>query len=128
MTANAEEQSKISAELSRYAGGTTQWYSTPGYMFTYTDGILALVNLCRCKWLLDAIASYQGSIRKNHPQSEAWQFWELLVDENNKAVLSCYPDDGEPAIARQEIEYTDFPLSKIRVWLASGTLILPSEY
>jgi hypothetical protein len=92
-------------------------------------------------WLMQAIASHiPGVVRKARAAGghAAWiQFWTLTVNPDRSAVLSCVLDKGEPEIARQRIEYTDFDLGKIDVHVASTedgdgrtvwVIMLPSEY
>lgn len=63
------------------------------------------------------------------------QFWTLKVDtDEGTAVLICERDTGDLAI-KHEIEFTDFPLDEIKVWLEVGMVgdeqalvaMLPSE-
>jgi hypothetical protein len=104
--------------------GTEQWYqhfSGP----LYTDGVKQLAELCKAHWLIDAIMSHQQSkaARDNH-----WQLWTLSV-VNSEAVLTMQQDGGLPALIRQEIPYTDFPLDgETRLYFIDGVLLLPSEY
>ena len=72
-------------------------------------------------WLLDAIASWQKELN-----SSQIQFWMLIVNADNSAVLTCERDD-EPVIT-QQIPFTDFPLSEVTLWLCDGVLLLSSEY
>ena len=61
------------------------------------------------------------------------QFWTLKVNEDRTAVAICERDSGNEAF-RQEIPYTDFPLTSIKLFCAAGgpdgemVLMLPSEY
>lgn len=56
------------------------------------------------------------------------QFWKLGVDlEKSSAVLTCDRDKGNVVIA-QEIEYTDFPLAEVKIWVVGKVLMLPGEY
>jgi hypothetical protein len=54
-----------------------------------------------------------------------------LVVKDSRAVLT-YEDGNGNTYAKQEIEYTDFPLEEIKVYACwDGThwmLMLPSEY
>ena len=55
------------------------------------------------------------------------QFWNLQVKPDNSAVLTCERDKDDIALT-QEIEYTDFPLKNVRLYLTNRVLMLPSEY
>ncbi|MCB5272456.1 MAG: hypothetical protein LHW56_11545 [Candidatus Cloacimonetes bacterium] len=86
-------------------------------------------------WLMDAIASYQPQLRK----SEHWdtwasglQVWTLKKMGEDSAVLACKDDQGASVIT-QEIEYTDFDLEEITLWVMPAdantwVIMLPSEY
>lgn len=101
--------------------GTESYYTNPMYPFKWTDGVKYLVENGECYWLLDAIASWQKKL-----DSSQIQFWMLIVNPDNSAVLTCERDD-EPVIT-QQIPFTDFPLEEITLYLCDGVLLLPSEY
>jgi len=108
--------------------GTSHHYQHWAGNLLCTDGTQFL-NENGAGWLIDAIASYQGTAKL---QGLDMQFWHLEVrfDEVRKsksAVLTCRKDSGLPALVTQEIEFTDFPFS-IDIWVQNGTVILPSEY
>ena len=86
-------------------------------------------------WLFDAIASHQPKALKDERLREI-QFWTLTVTEKDglkRAVLTCRADkDEEPAIT-QRIEYTDFDLPEIDLWVGPMdenhfVVMLSSEY
>jgi len=100
--------------------GTTAYhrYSPLFPNFLLTDGACFLAEICEAFWLMDAIASYQGSpaIHRNQRLRQL-QFWTLTVT-GESGILTCQEDsDRKPAI-RQEIPYTDFPLPRIQIWVA----------
>jgi hypothetical protein len=43
-------------------------------------------------------------------------------------VLTCTDGDSEVPIITQQIEWTDFPLPSIRLYVERGVLLLPSEH
>ena len=127
----------------------SQYYGTEGYRFNsitkmagmvYTDGVKAMADLCGAWWLVDAIASHQPKAMKD-PMLRDMQFWTLkripeepepglntlgavLKTKNGgkrkpAAILICERDSGDVAI-KQELEYTDFPLDEIKIWLEAG--------
>ena len=86
-------------------------------------------------WLMDAIASWQPELRKHADQRlRDMQFWTLTVHEDKSAELVCLADNGEPPAAQQHIEYTDFDLPTIDLWVGpveedrKRVIMLPSEY
>lgn len=69
--------------------------------------------------MIDAILSHQ--------RQEDFQVWKLKVNKNNGARLSM-EDGNDNELVVQIIEFTDFPLSEITMWLVNDVLLLPSEY
>jgi len=106
--------------------GTTKWYRHPVVKkMLYTDGIKYVVERAGAYWLIDEI-TYQ----QYHPRvkNEEFQVWELIVDlDKSSAVLTC--DDGNDRILyTKRIDYTDFPLKEIKIYVTNNVILLPSEY
>ena len=86
-------------------------------------------------WLMDAIASHQPKALKNEMLRDI-QFWTLAVAEKDgrkSAVLTCRADSGEKPVITQKIEYTDFDLPKIDLWVEpldenTYVILLPCEH
>jgi len=86
-------------------------------------------------WLMDAISSHQPKALKDERLREM-QFWKLTVTEKDgrkSAVLACRADSGETPAITQRIEYTDFDLPEIDLWVGpvderTYCILLPSEY
>ena|ERR1035437_7198095 len=91
-------------------------------------------------WLITAILSYQLDIfRKKDLRLRDMQFWKLTVrqsGERREATLTCVADSGEKPAVTQNIEYTDFDLPEIDIWVEAGSIdgeheamivMLPSE-
>jgi len=86
-------------------------------------------------WIMDAIASHQPKAMRNERLREM-QFWKLEVTETDgmrSAVLTCRVDSGEEPVITQKIEYTDFDLPEIDLWVApldenNYVIMLPTEY
>jgi len=100
--------------------GTTNYYKHWLGKMLYTDGVCYLVEH-GAAWLVDAIASHQV----NCPQT--FQVWELIV-RDSKGMLTMKEDTGKPELVHQDLEYTDFPLDAITLYLIDGVLLLTSEY
>ena len=111
----------------------------------YTDGIKYLAEKAQCYWLLDVIASHQTKrllademLRDLWLRHASYQLWLLVVGNDHEfikpkyqAVVTCWqdtPNAGIKPAVRQDIEFTDFPLSEIKLYLCHGALMLPSEY
>ena len=114
---------EITVELEQFRGSDIIYKYWLG--LKYTAGIKHLAEIAQCWWLVDAIASYQPNLQDN-PKLQEFQIWHLVV-QHNSGTLICEWDTNQEVL-RQEIEYTDFPLSNIKLYLAENILMLPSEY
>ena len=111
--------------------GTERYYRTnPGLLVT--DGVKFLADKAHCYWLLDMVWSYLPVLRKSRDTF----FVVVLTKEGVRdpgAVFSIQ-DDIPPnqTCAQQAIEYTDFPLDEIVLYLSATeeefVLMLRSEY
>ena len=123
-TATADERkATIEQALARHSGSLERFrhWTT---RIVYTPGIADMAEMCSAYWLIDLVASHQvaPSVR-----AEEFQVWKLTVAADRTALAVA--DDGNGReVARQVIEFTDFPLDEMTLWLVSGTLLLPGEY
>lgn len=117
------DRDQFRADLKQFTG-TEQWYKTafPGY--TYTDGVKFVAETCGAYWMIDYVVSYQGSTKSL--QGEDFQTWYFEKDEDRMKVI--VEDGNNRVLMSSEIEYTDFPDSKIELWMVGGVILLPSEY
>lgn len=124
------------SELVQFTGDDIRYMHPLNKKVIYTPGVRYLANEGEAYWLIDAIASYFGSKIMNEAMNKdsrlkSLQFWRLDVNDG-KAVLTANADAGEEPFVRQEIEYTDFPLSEVEIWAGFDgsfwTLYLHSEH
>lgn len=94
--------------------------------FIYGESIKDMCEERGSYWLLDAIASYQHKAR-SHPQMKSFQIWELKVDLAKHEALLVGSWDTDKVLYRQRIEYTDFPLNYIKLYLEGGVLMAAEE-
>lgn len=90
-----------------------------------TEGVKFLCEQAKCFWLIDCIYSYQTI---KNVVIEPFQVIDLTVDQEKSTGLIVVTDGNEVELTRQELEYTDFPLSKIRLYYTDRTVLLPREY
>jgi hypothetical protein len=119
---------ELQTQLAGFYGSENLYHRSTPIVIYYTDGIKWLQENADCYWLTDLIASYQTTtFRKANER----QFWKLVVTDNS-AVITC--DDGNGNISvTQSIDYTDFPLPSLSIWVniqSNGRIFiyLPSEY
>lgn len=115
------------AEQLRMFSGTDHIYRQQmlGQVICYTDGVKFLAEAAQAYWLIDAIHSHQ---RRAVRLCDGFQIWHLDVAANRSAVLTCRSDsDQKPAIT-QRLEYTDFPMAQLKLYVVGHTIMLPGEY
>lgn len=123
---------EIKAELPNFYG-TEHWYRySPLFPnMLLTDGAKYVAEACEAYWLMDIIGSYLPRIPKNDGFAVA-----LLTKDgvNKPGALFVLGDDMPPdtTYATQAIEYTDFPLDEIKLYVIydgeNWTVLLPGEY
>ena len=115
----------------RHFYGTEHYYRTnPGLLVT--DGVKFLADTAHCYWLLDMVWSYLPVLRKSRDTF----FVVVLTKEGVRdpgAIFSIQDDiPANQTYAQQAIEYTDFPLDEIVLYLSATeeefVLMLRSEY
>jgi len=127
---------KSVAEITKnmaHAIGTSQYIKhSMNRNLVFTDGVNQLRHDADCFWLVDAIAS--------HNVKDEFQVWKLTTNLQTKIANLVCTDGNKKELARQEIEYTDFPLPEITFFVEQGgygssaedwtpclVLMLPSE-
>lgn len=121
---------ELRSQLAHFTGSETFTRHGLGRGMLMTEGVAFLAQQAQAHWLTDAIASYLHDARAKR---EEFQVWQLHVDaSSHRGVLSMTDGNSTKPIITQELDYTDFPLAEITLWLvASGktwVLMLPSEY
>jgi hypothetical protein len=107
--------------------GTAQWFRHPLMRnVTYTEGVHFLAEQGGAYWLVDKIATLQmlPQVRR-----EAFQIWTLQVSDG-KATLTCTDGNDGPAseVYAEKIDFTDFPLERVEIWVEGGVILLPREH
>jgi hypothetical protein len=121
---SALSKKEIIDYLDMFTGMEEYHRFSPLSKLVMTDGVKALCEMCQCYWLVDIIASYQSP--RLEKATGGFQVWSL-ARIGSKATVICDDGNGNKAI-RQQIPYTDFPLSAIKLYCYNGVILLPSEY
>jgi hypothetical protein len=109
--------------------GTMDWYrwSSTFKNFLLTDGTRYVAKEYDAYWLMDAIASYHGKLKRHE-----FQVWKLTVDQDKSSAVLTATNGNEKEIARQEIQYTDFPDDITLYCIDNGdgfwVILLTTEY
>jgi hypothetical protein len=113
----------ITHEALSHFHGSEQMFFHPMFKgINYTDGVRFLMHN-RAAGLIEAILSHK--LHNADVRSEEFIVATLKVT-GTKAVLT-FDDGNDNVLARQVIEYTDFPLKEISFYLENDVLMLPSE-
>ncbi len=118
---------QIQLDLQGFIGSINLWKRRTPIPITYTDGVKYLQDKLAAFWLTDAIASYQS---KQFKEQYEFQVWKLTVAEDNTGILTATDGNDDRTIVTQEIEYTDFPLAEIVIFVRIEPeifMFLPSE-
>lgn len=119
---NAEE---LERNLRQFTG-TTQYARLFAHVLL-TDGAVYLADNAQAWWLMDLYASYLL-----HIDGDAESFTCLRMTVADNAAMAVIEDGNEHVIAKQLIEYTDFPLASITLYGCWSddiwVVLLPSEY
>lgn len=121
---NAAAATELRTQMRAFTGTTEYHRHWSGMRFT--DGVKFLAETAKAYWLLDVIASWQPKALRD-PWLEEFQMWELFVRTDRTASAVCSRDSEDVAF-RQEIEFTDFPLDYVKVYVEGGVMLLPSEH
>jgi hypothetical protein len=132
MTERTITPETLQSDLAQFTGSEHYYRHGLNRNFMHTDGVNYLAEKAGAYWLIDLIASHQLSRKV---RAEPFQLWTLTLTgkKNPMAVAECRADTDAPVLARQEIEFTDFPLKSIKLYCVDGgggrkILMLPSEY
>ena len=119
---------ELRTELKQFHG-TTEYHKHlfPGKSpILLTDGCRYIRDECRAYWLFDAILSYQQDKILKGINFQVWELKQLKKDLTWQ--LTCREDTGRKPLITQSIEYSDFPLDYIKIWVIDKVALLPSEY
>ena len=110
--------------LSQFTG--TDRYYRISRRHLLTDGTKYLAEQAECFWMMDAISSHLMEI------GTADWFVIVKISVKNAKALMVYEDGNGHEHARQEIPYTDLPLTEIEIYACwdgeHWVIMLPSEY
>lgn len=117
---------EILAEIPNFYGtGAYHLWSGLFQNFVMTDGAKYIADECHAYWLMDLIASHVGSYK-----DEGFVVAKLRKTDADWVVSLEDGNDGQ--LAAQTIEYSDFPLDEITLYVvrqqAMYVVMLPGEY
>jgi hypothetical protein len=118
---------KIKRDLKQFTG-TERYHKHlfPGKSpILLTDGCAYIRDACNSWWLFDAILSYQ---LEKILKGVNFQLWELRQSKKDLSwLLTCREDSNQKPLISKVIEFSDFPLEYIKLYVIDGIALLPSE-
>jgi hypothetical protein len=113
------------SQLSQFTGTEKYYRIYPKVVLT--DGTKYLAETAGCYWLMNLYASHLADIDPN-----VESFTCLKLNRMGTGAVIAIDDGNENPLAKQNIEYTDFPLASFTMYgIWSGefwVLMLTSEY
>ncbi len=91
-----------------------------------TDGCKYIRDDLQAFWLFDAIINYQTHKSLKDVNFQIWELKQLKKDFT--WLLTCREDTGKRPLISQSLEFSDFPVGYIRIWVIDKVALLPSEY
>lgn len=119
---NAKRPALTAADLAQFTGSETVYRHSIARQILYTEGVQFLAERAGAYWLLDEIALNQA---RPEIAAEDFQLWTLTVT-GSRAQLRC-EDGNDNVVYAKDIDYTDFPLPTIKIYVANRTILLPTE-
>lgn len=115
----------LQSALAQFTGTEKYYRFYPKVVLT--DGTKYLADIAGCYWLMDLYASHLASVDSNIES-----FTCLKLTKRGSGADIVIEDGNTHALAKQHIEYTDFPLENFMfyaVWAGEfWVLMLTSEY
>jgi hypothetical protein len=113
------------ADLRQFTGSETIYRHPLVRRVVYSEGAQHVASAGEAYWLLDEIAFRQCDTPA--VQAQEFQVWTLTVQPDRCATLTCGDGNGR-VVFTKEIDWTDFPLEQIELWVSNSTIYLPSEH
>ncbi|WP_082431559.1 DUF6876 family protein [Limnohabitans sp. 63ED37-2] len=119
------EENELLATLKQFTG--SEQFARLTRTVVLTEGARYLAETVECFWLFDLYASHLSGVDCN----KDW-FTCLKLTRTNRSASVSIEDGNDRVLAKQNIEYTDFPLPAITLygcWAGEfWVLMLTSEY
>ena len=118
----------IKTELDQFIG-TSKYHKHlfPGKSpIALTDGCKYVRDELNSFWLFDSILIYQNDPRLKKVNFQIWELQRLKKDLS--WLLTCKEDTNKKPLISQSIEFSDFPIDYIKIWVIGSVALLPSEY
>ena len=118
------EKTLTKADLHNFTGSTFVYRHPLAREIVYTEGVQYVAEHGGAYWLIDEIVINQANPAV---AAEDFQVWRLAVAADKTATLRC-GDGNDRMVFTKHLDFTDFPLDEICLYLIHNTILLPSEY
>jgi hypothetical protein len=117
---------QIKRALRQFTGTKRYWkHLYPSHSpLLLSDGCRYVRDELECHWLFDNILIYQNDKRLKGVNFQTWEMRQTRKDLS--WILTC-KDSNLNFLIKQVIEFSDFPLDYIKLYVISGVALLPSE-
>ena len=105
------------ANLSNFWGSQSFFRHWMARNIVYTEGV-EFINANGAGWLVDAVISHVVHTPK--VAREEFVVATLKVNLSKKSAVLTFDDGNDKVLAKQEIEYTDFPLAEISFYVENN--------
>ena len=116
---------ELQSALAQFTGTERYYRLYPNVVLT--DGTKYLADSAGCYWLMDVYASHLASVDPN-----VERFTSLMLSKKGSGAQIVIEDGNTQLLAKQHVEYTDFPLDTFVFYAAWAgefwVLMLRSEY
>lgn len=116
------------ANLANFWGSQSFFRHWMSRSLIYTEGC-EFINANGAGWLIDAVISHVVHTRA--VAKEEFVVATLKVNLEKKTAVLTFDDGNDNVLAKQEIEYTNFPLPEIVFYVENNgqgkTMMLPGE-
>jgi len=116
-----KSKEELECNLPQFTG--TEGYTKYQGGLLLTDGVVYLAKNAECFWLLDIIWSVQHIAKIKKEEFQSWK----CTTKDGKAFVEC-TDGNDNVLYSQKVDFTDFPLDEVKMYLTNGVILLTSEY
>ena len=120
---NQQQRIQKLTDLDQFTGTEQYYFNQLFRAIKYTDGVKYLAEKYGAYWFLDVAFSHAIPLLKK----EEFMTAELTVNDDDSADF-ILTDGNDNILARQKIEWTDFPAREIKLFIEHGVALLPSEH
>lgn len=117
---------KIESEIAQFNG--TEKYYTLSTTLLYTEGAKFVFDYASASWLKQLILMSYRILMQKHSLTNLGLVVTLTVDTEKETGVFTAKDDNTGYEFVKHLDYTDFPLPEMKMWVKDNIILLPAEY